>query len=335
MEHEFSAFKCTRARFPWALLLASENPQVITHLCKCIDPWWGCDIQSTLPLSLKSSTSTISATSSGGERFRTLCTVRSREDHPSLWNGIITLVFGSFSKYSLFLQLDTDRASQRVLPDTPKKHPKHTSTSILITSKQLSSFFIPQNDEECISFLNLETEAMNSCLVGLVFQRQQDKLPCAQEQGREVSCCSCPPRPWGAVTLCTIPCTQARIPPQGPRKGRQEWKQLWQWQLFPGTFPRAQRRMHLCNTSSIHLCLQEIPLVLVWETVTYSGCNELSWGAAKSLQAVAAMHRCKLKLQGLLSSSPWHCHPNLLPTAASYSSVPIWTKSPWIVSNSS
>lgn len=59
-----------------------------------------------LPLSLKSSTSTISAISSGGERFRTLCTVLSSDDHPSLWNGIITLVLGSFSRYSLLLQLE-------------------------------------------------------------------------------------------------------------------------------------------------------------------------------------------------------------------------------------
>lgn len=71
-----------------------------------------------IPLSLKSSTSTISAISSGGERLRTLCTVRRREDHPSLWNGIITLVFGSFSRYSLFLQLDIDRVSQKAAPQT-------------------------------------------------------------------------------------------------------------------------------------------------------------------------------------------------------------------------
>lgn len=144
------------------------------HICKCSDPlgregWWGCPGESPLPLSLKSSTSTTSATSSGGERFRTLCTVRSREDQPSLWNGMITLVFGSFSRYSLFLQLGTDRASQKVLPEHTrhtKKHPKHTSTSVLITSKQLSSFFTPQNDAECIDLLTFEIGVMNSCLVG-------------------------------------------------------------------------------------------------------------------------------------------------------------------------
>lgn len=40
---------------------------------------------------------------------------------------------------------------------------------------------------------------------------------------------------------------------------------------------------------------------LLWSlcerTVTYSGCNELCWGAAKSLQAVAAMHRCKMQTE--------------------------------------
>lgn len=125
--------------------------------------------QTNQPLSLKSSTSTISATSSGGERFRTLCTVLSREDQPSLWNGIITLVLGSFSRYSLFLQLDTDRASQKVLPE----HTRHTQNHQhfhLITSKQLTLLFTPRNDAKCIHFLNFVIGVMNCCLVGLVLR---------------------------------------------------------------------------------------------------------------------------------------------------------------------
>lgn len=45
--------------------------------------------------------------------------------------------------------------------------------------------------------------------------------------------------------------------------------------------------------------------------------------------------RCKIKLHGLLSSSPWHCNLSLFSKrAATYSSVPIWNKSPQVSSNS-
>ena len=55
-------------------------------------------VKGALPRSLKSSTSTISAISSGGERFSTLWTVRRREDQPSLWKGMMMLVLGSVSR---------------------------------------------------------------------------------------------------------------------------------------------------------------------------------------------------------------------------------------------
>lgn len=51
---------------------------------------------------------------------------------------------------------------------THQKTPKMASISILITSKQLSSFFTPQNDAESINFLNFVIGVMNSCFVGLV-----------------------------------------------------------------------------------------------------------------------------------------------------------------------
>lgn len=51
--------------------------------------------QGYLPLSLKSSTMTTSFNSSGGDMLTTLWTVRTRVDHPSLWNTSITLAVGS------------------------------------------------------------------------------------------------------------------------------------------------------------------------------------------------------------------------------------------------
>lgn len=47
---------------------------------------------------------------------------------------------------------------------------------------------------------------------------------------------------------------------------------------------------YICAYRKLLWCLCE-------RTVTYSGCNELSWGAAKSLQAVVAMHRCKMQTE--------------------------------------
>ena len=42
-----------------------------------------------------------------GERFSTLTADRSNVDQCSLWNGITTLALGSFAKYFLCLQLNT------------------------------------------------------------------------------------------------------------------------------------------------------------------------------------------------------------------------------------
>lgn len=61
--------------------------------------------QCSLPLSLKSSTRMISSMRLSGVRLIILCMVRRREVQPSLWNGIMMLVFGSFSRYILCLQL--------------------------------------------------------------------------------------------------------------------------------------------------------------------------------------------------------------------------------------
>ena len=65
-------------------------------------PGWNTEgknrVERALPRSLKSSTSTISAISSGGERFSTLWTVRRREDQPSLWKGMMMLVLGRVSR---------------------------------------------------------------------------------------------------------------------------------------------------------------------------------------------------------------------------------------------
>lgn len=70
-------------------------------------------MRSALPRSLKSSTSTISAISSGGERFSTLWTVRRREDQPSLWKGMMMLVLGRVSRYRLLLQLEGDTGDRK------------------------------------------------------------------------------------------------------------------------------------------------------------------------------------------------------------------------------
>lgn len=59
----------------------------------------------SLPLSLKSSTRMISSIRLSGVRLIILCMVRRREVQPSLWNGIMMLVFGSLSRYILCLQL--------------------------------------------------------------------------------------------------------------------------------------------------------------------------------------------------------------------------------------
>lgn len=61
--------------------------------------------QGSLPLSLKSSTRMISSIRLSGVRLITLCMVRRRVVQPSLWNGIMMLVFGSLSRYILCLQL--------------------------------------------------------------------------------------------------------------------------------------------------------------------------------------------------------------------------------------
>lgn len=59
----------------------------------------------SLPLSLASSTRTISSSSVCGERSITEWTVRSSVVHASLWNTITTLVRGRLSGYNLFLHL--------------------------------------------------------------------------------------------------------------------------------------------------------------------------------------------------------------------------------------
>lgn len=43
----------------------------------------------------------------------TLWTVLSRDDQPSLWNGMMMLVLGRRSEYSFSLQLDTHTQGQR------------------------------------------------------------------------------------------------------------------------------------------------------------------------------------------------------------------------------
>lgn len=139
---------------------------------------------------------------------------------------------------------------------------------------------------------------------------QRDRLPCAQELGREVPRCSLPlaqppgccagcalPGPQQAVTPCTVPCTQAVIPSPGSWKGRREWKRLRQRQLCPGPFPgHGEGRTYVIQAQYI-CAYRKLLWCLCERTVTYSGCNELSWGAAKSLQAVAAMHRCKTQTE--------------------------------------
>lgn len=72
-----------------------------------------------VPLSLKSSTRMISAMSCGGERLRTLWTVRSRDDQPSLWKGMMMLVVGRSSAYSFVLQLHTHTHTQLQLHALP------------------------------------------------------------------------------------------------------------------------------------------------------------------------------------------------------------------------
>lgn len=58
-----------------------------------------------LPLSLKSSTRMISAIRLSGVRLMMLWMVRRSDVQPSLWNGMMMLVLGSVSKYTLCLQL--------------------------------------------------------------------------------------------------------------------------------------------------------------------------------------------------------------------------------------
>lgn len=78
-----------------------------------------------LPLSLKSSTRMISAIRLSGVRLIILCIVRKREVQPSLWNGIITLVFGSFSRYTLCLQLE--REGHKLYKHTEKSELANTA----------------------------------------------------------------------------------------------------------------------------------------------------------------------------------------------------------------
>ena len=44
-----------------------------------------------------------------------LCMVRRREVQPSLWNGIMMLVFGSLSRYILCLQLELKEEGKAML----------------------------------------------------------------------------------------------------------------------------------------------------------------------------------------------------------------------------
>ena len=57
------------------------------------------------PLSLKSSTITISWSMCGGDLFMTLWTVRSNVDQPSLWKTMITLALGRLCGYLRSLHL--------------------------------------------------------------------------------------------------------------------------------------------------------------------------------------------------------------------------------------
>jgi len=59
----------------------------------------------SLPSSLKSSTTIIPLSSSGGVLLMTLCTVRRRTDRRSLWKQIMTVVVGSLAGYVLCLAL--------------------------------------------------------------------------------------------------------------------------------------------------------------------------------------------------------------------------------------
>lgn len=67
----------------------------------------------------------ISAIRLSGVRLIILCIVRKREVQPSLWNGIIMLVFGSFSRYTLCLQLE--REEHKLYEHTAKSELANTA----------------------------------------------------------------------------------------------------------------------------------------------------------------------------------------------------------------
>lgn len=98
----------------------------------------------------------------------------------------------------------------------------------------------------------------------------------------------CPGAGEGGPTLLPAPCTAPRLlcrlcsarPPAGSHsmhssmhtgsnsfpwllKGQTGMKAAPAAAALSWTFPRARRRTHLCYTSSIHLCLQEVTLVPV------------------------------------------------------------------------
>lgn len=97
--------------------------------------------------------------------------------------------------------------------------------------------------------------------------------------------------PQEAVTPCTIPCTQIPSPAPGRADRNESSSGSSSFLLvpFPGCTYVIQAQ-HICADRKLLWCLCE-------RTVTYSGCNELSWGAAKSLQAVAALHKCKMQTE--------------------------------------
>lgn len=126
----------------------------------------------------------------------------------------------------------------------------------------------------------------------------------APEQGREVSlslaqppscCAGCAlPGPWGLSLPAQF---QAVIPSPVPGRADGNESSSGSSSFFLVPFPGHRegctyviQAQYICAYRKLLWCLCE-------KTVTYSGCNELSWGAAKSLQAVAAMHRCKMQTE--------------------------------------
>lgn len=121
--------------------------------------------------------------------------------------------------------------------------------------------------------------------------------PCPLHSPQAAVPCQAPGRLPLCVTLCTIPSTQALIPPPAPGRADGNESSSGSSSFFLVPFPGHGEGCTYVIQAQYIRAYRKFLWCLGERTVTYSGCNELSWGVAKSLQAVAAMHRCKMQTE--------------------------------------